>query len=185
MAQKGNKNVKGICAGKGECIMATLRRILIATDFSDYSKEALDHAVYLAKSVNANLYLFHVFEQPLYNPAVSSRLGARVIDVMEWIKSMREEDRGRLLRLAHEIGRKGVKVHSILKEGTPFREILKAADKVSADLIVLGTQGRTGLDRFMMGSVAERVARQAPCPVLIVRPKAGRARKRRNARKPG
>jgi nucleotide-binding universal stress UspA family protein len=63
-------------------------------------------------------------------------------------------------------------VHLILKEGTPFREIPKVVKEVSADLIVLGTHGRTGLDRFMMGSVAERVARRAPCPILLVKPKA-------------
>ncbi len=160
--------------------MVTLRRILIATDFSDYSKEALNHALYLAKKSKAKLSLLHVFEQPVYNPAVSTRIGARNIAIIEWIKEMKREE-GEKLLLAKEIGRRGIKVRPILKEGNPFREILKAADDLSADLVVLGT-GRTGLDRFMMGSVAERVARKASCPVLIVRPKsrAGVKRKKRS-----
>ncbi|NKE73638.1 universal stress protein [Candidatus Manganitrophus noduliformans] len=159
--------------------MAILRRILMATDFSNYSKEALDHAVYLAKNVKAELYLFHVFEQPVYNPAASSRIGAGSIAVLEWINNVREKERGRLMTLAKEVGRKGIKVHPILKEGIPFYEILKSAEETSADLIVLGTQGRTGLDRFMMGSVAERVAQKAPCPVYVVRPKTRAAIKKR------
>jgi nucleotide-binding universal stress UspA family protein len=160
-------------------MMAILRRILMATDFSDYSKEGLDHAVYLAKKIGAEIYLFHVFEQPVYNPAASSRIGAGNIVVLEWIKAVREKERRKLMTLAKEVGRKGIKVHPILKEGIPFYEILRSAEETSADLIVLGTQGRTGLDRFMMGSVAERVARSAPCPVYIVRPKARAAIKKR------
>ena len=165
--------------------MVTLRRILMATDYSVYSKEALGQAVYLAKKIKAALYLLHVFEPPVYTPAVSSRIGARNIAIIEWIKEMRREEGEKLLLLAKEIGRRGIKVRPILKEGSPFREILKAADDLSADLVVLGTQGRTGLDRFMMGSVAERVARKASCAVLIVKPKSRGAQKRRGVHKSG
>lgn len=158
--------------------------MLVATDFSDYSKEALAYAVYLAKSTDSALYLLHVFEQPVYSPAMSSRIGAGNIAVYEWIEKMREAERGKLAALAKETGRAGIKVHPLLRDGVPFREILKAAGEVSADLIVLGTRGYTGLDRFMIGSVAERVARKAPCPVLIVRPKAGAAQKKKKHSSP-
>lgn len=146
------------------------RRILMATDFSDYSREALDDAVLLAKHFGADLYLLHAFEATLYKvPADPSavRPGA-----FEWVRALREEEEKRLESLAAEVRRKGVAVHPIFKEGVPFREIPKAALEVTADLIVLGTHGRTGLDRLMMGSVAERVVRRAPCPILLVRPKA-------------
>ena len=139
----------------------------MATDFSEHSERALNQAAYLAKRVGAELYLVHVFKRPVYIPGVSSRAGPKIL---EWIHGFKERVRKMLVALGKEIGRKGVKVHPILKEGAPLREILKTADEISADLIVLGAPGRTGLDRFMLGSVAERLARRAPCPVLIARP---------------
>ena len=148
--------------------MNSPRRILMGTDFSDYSKEALDDAVLLAKQFGADLYLLHVFDVPTYIPGVASVAGP---EVFEWIRTFREEERKRLETLAEEFRQRGVMVHPILKEGIPFREIPKAAKEISADLIVLGTHGRTGLDRLMMGSVAERVVRRSPCRILLVRPK--------------
>lgn len=144
-------------------------RILMGTDFSDYSKEALDYAVLLAKQFGADLYLLHVFDVPTYIPGLASVDGP---EVFEWIRTLREVEQKRLEDLAEEVRQKGVPVHPILKDGAPFREILRAAEDIAADQIVLGTQGRTGLDRLMMGSVAERVARRAPCPIFLVKPKA-------------
>lgn len=145
-------------------------RILIATDFSEYSVEALDYAVLLAKNFGADLYLFHAFEALPYKvpeTASTARPGA-----FEWLRTLKEEEEQKLNSLVGEVGQKGVKAHPIFKEGVPFREISKAAKEVGADLIVLGTHGRTGLERMMMGSVAERVVRGGPCPVFLVRPKA-------------
>ena len=145
-------------------------RILIATDFSDCSAEALEYAVLLAKHFGADLYLFHAFEALPYKvPAEASsvRPGA-----FEWLRTLKEEEEKRLEQLVGEVHRKGVKVHPIFKEGVPFRKISEAAKEVEADLIVLGTHGRTGLDRLMMGSVAERVVRGAPCPIFLVKPNA-------------
>jgi nucleotide-binding universal stress UspA family protein len=68
----------------------------------------------------------------------------------------------------------GVAARSVLPVGVPHREIVKAAEKERADLLVIGTHGRTGLDRVLLGSIAERVVRLAPCPVLTVRPRPGR-----------
>ncbi|MFY9269234.1 MAG: universal stress protein [Candidatus Manganitrophaceae bacterium] len=143
------------------------RRILLGTDFSDYSKEALDYALFLAKSFEAELYLFHAFEQPVFMPGVNGRVGPEIIT---WIQGFKEEGWKKLEALAEKMKKEGVKAHPLLKEGVPYREMLNAAKEVKADLIVLGTHGRSGLDRFMMGSVAERVVRQAPCPVFLVKP---------------
>ena len=150
--------------------MLALQRILMATDFSAYSKEAFDYAVYLAKSLGADLYLLHVFEPPFYPPP---GMPLKVPpDVHRWIAELKEEESKRLKALVDEAQQKGAKVHTIFKEGEPFVEILKTAEEITADLIVLSTHGRTGLVRILMGSVAERVVRRAPCPVLTVRPKA-------------
>jgi nucleotide-binding universal stress UspA family protein len=150
--------------------MIALHRILIATDFSDYSNEALEYAVYLARGFGADLYLLHVFEPPFFShTGVSPSVRP---EVHQWIKEMKEEESNKLNLLATEIRHQVAKVHGIFKEGTPFLEILKTAGEIPAHLIVLGTHGRTGLAHVLMGSVAERVVRKASCPVFTVKPKA-------------
>ncbi len=150
--------------------MISLKRILMATDFSDYSKEALDYAVYLAKTIGADLYLLHVYEIPML-VLPGETLSVRT-EVYEWLADLKEGAAKSLEAQADKVRRLGVQVHPILKEGRPFREILNIAQEISADLIVLGTHGRTGLPHVLLGSVAERVVRKASCPVFTVRPKA-------------
>ena len=150
--------------------MTSIKRILMATDFSTYSKEALDYAVHLARNLGADLYLLHVFEPPFYSPAGVS-ISIRP-EVDQWIRDLRAEESKRLSMLTDEVRQQGTKVNPMFKEGTPLIEILKTAGEIPADLVVLGSHGRTGLSHFLMGSVAERVMRKAPCPVFMVRPKA-------------
>ena len=150
--------------------MVKLHRMLVATDFSDSSKEALDYAVSLAKSLAADIYLLQVFEPPFYPPR-GAPLDAPQ-EVHRWIRGLKEGELRKLNELAEDVRRHGVRVHPIQAEGAPFEEILKAAEGVHSDLIVMGTHGRGGWDRFLMGSVAEKVARHASCPVLTVKPKA-------------
>jgi len=152
--------------------MSLPRRILVGTDFSDCSKEALEDGVFLAQQFGAELYLVHVFEMPVYILGMGGIPGPETPEMVAWIASSREREKKRLDLLSEKVRREGVQAHPILKEGTPFREILQAARENAADLIVLGTHGRTGLDRLMTGSVAERVVRHAPCPVFLVKPKA-------------
>ena len=150
--------------------MIELHRILMATDFSDYSNEALEYAVHLAGGFGADLYLLHVFEPPFFSPSGVSP-GIRP-EIRQWIREVKEEEHNKLSKLADQVRHRGPNVHAILKEGTPFLEILKTAGEVPADLIVLGTHGRTGMGHVLMGSVAERVVRKAVCPVFTVKPKA-------------
>jgi nucleotide-binding universal stress UspA family protein len=156
--------------------MITVRRILVATDFSNYSKEALDYASHLAKALKADLFLLHIFETPVYS-GIGVSPGVRP-KVRQWIKELKAEEAKRLETLAKATERQGVTVHPLFREGIPFLEILEAAQELPADLIVLGTHGRTGLGHVLMGSVAERVVRNAPCPVLTVRPSALGKKKR-------
>ena len=149
--------------------MIALHRILMATDFSDYSNEAMEYAVYLARGFGADLYLLHVFELPFFSHTGVSP-GVRP-EVHQLIMEAKQEAQEKLNKLAEEVRHQVAKAHPIFKEGTPFLEILKTAGEVPADLIVLGTHGRTGLAHVLMGSVAERVVRKAACPVFSVRPK--------------
>lgn len=89
-----------------------------------------------------------------------------------WFDEARKEESKRLNELAVQIAHEnGISVYPLLKEGVPFHQILKTAKEIPADLIVLGTHGRTGLAHAIIGSVAERVVRESNCPVFTVRPK--------------
>lgn len=139
--------------------MFTIRRILHATDFSDLSKAAFDVACALARDHNAELTVVHVVPPPaVYAP-----------DGIAMPMPVEEpyEARAELARILPDDPR--VKVEHKLLEGSPAHEILKFADSMHADLIVLGTHGSSGLGRLLMGSVAETVLRKASCPVLTVK----------------
>jgi len=145
----------------------TPRRILVATDFSECSKEAIDSAARLAESFSAELYLLHAFEPPFYT--IEGRDTGIHPEVDRWVRELREQESKRLEGEVEVVRRRGIKVHPAFKEGPPSEEIIKAAEEFGADLVVLGTHGRRGVDRLVMGSVAERVMRKAPCSVLIIR----------------
>ena len=149
--------------------MADIRRILVATDFSDYSKEAIDYAVYMGKNFKADLYLLHVFE-PAYISPGGVILSVVPDEVHTWIKQIREDSNQKLNFLSEEIRKEISRVESRMMTGTAFEAILKFSEEIPADLIVLGTHGRTGMAHVFIGSVAERVVRKAQCPVLTVRP---------------
>lgn len=140
----------------------SIKRILMATDFSDCSQDALDHAVSLAKTYNADLYLIHVFDTLAFS---------RVPQYDSLLKKIREVTSEDLMRLAADLRKEGIEVHPVYREGVAHDQIVKEAQEISADLIAMGTHGRSGEPYEMIGSVAERVVRKATCPVLTVRPK--------------
>jgi nucleotide-binding universal stress UspA family protein len=149
-----------------------MKRLVFATDFSAYSGEALEYAVQFALTLGAELYLLHVFERPFFaEPGVSHSIQLRH-GVDQWIRDLKAEESQKLEALAKEVRGRGVTVHPLFKEGIPFVEILKTAEEMPADLLVLGTHGRTGLAHVLIGSVAQRVVQRAKCPVLTVRPAA-------------
>lgn len=140
--------------------MSTIRRVLCPVDFSPASEKAIDYAVGLAQSVGAELELVHVFQLPIYalpdgammaGPEMTTRLSN---DLTRALKELSERKAG------------GVPSH--LVEGVPSEEIVRMADELGADLIVMGTHGRTGLKHLLIGSVAERVVRGSKVPVITV-----------------
>jgi nucleotide-binding universal stress UspA family protein len=149
--------------------VATFTRILAATDFSDDSNYALEFAEELARRFSAEIFVMHV-DQPLA-PVMVSELSPG-LDVGA-INRIAEEQRllalKELDRITARLRDAGLKSRGLLKVGAPFLEIINAAYNEGADLIVLGTHGRTGLAHVLMGSVAERVVRKAHCPVLTIR----------------
>jgi nucleotide-binding universal stress UspA family protein len=147
-----------------------IQRLLFATDFSDSSKDALTHATYLAAELRADLGVVHVFERPFFvETGVSHRLQIRH-DIDQWLRETKIDAQQRLEALAKDLRAQGLNITTFFREGAPFVEILKVAEEIPADLIVIGTHGRTGLSHVLIGSVAERVVRGATSAVLTVRP---------------
>jgi nucleotide-binding universal stress UspA family protein len=157
-----------------------LKRILVPTDFSDFSRHALDEAIEVGKTFRAEIVLLHVLE-PIYF-ATSSDVYGYSANLAMLMEELRQSARRELERLGRAVGKRGLRVQTALASGAPHALIVDAANKRRADLIVISTHGRSGLSHMLMGSVAEKVLRGASCPVLIVRPQ--RRARRRAARKP-
>jgi nucleotide-binding universal stress UspA family protein len=155
--------------------MAAIRRILHATDFSPASRPAFLRAVELARANRAQLIALHVMTPPvLYTPdgyALPQTYTSLLAD-------MRAAAQKQLDRLVAAAKARGVRARGLLLEGLPHDRIARAARSIRADLLVIGTHGRTGLARLFLGSVASRVIASATCPVLSVRAGARRGRRR-------
>lgn len=145
--------------------VAPFRRILVPTDFSPPSAEAWALARRLAHAVNAELVLAHVFvETPLYSEGVFS--GDRVREVYDAGRAWVDKTLG---QWAAEARAEGLTVRTVVRTGVPHRELIALAADEQVDLVIVGTRGRGGVERAVLGSVADRVVRGAPCPVLAVR----------------
>ncbi len=144
--------------------MINIKNILCPIDYSIYSEKALTYAIELAEKYRAKLYLIHVLDIRIYDINDPDLYNVNIVD-QETFDKLRE----RLLRCVSEETKGKVPVEAIVMQGVPFAEIIKASKDYTIDLIVLGTHGRTGLSHAIMGSVAEKVVRKAPCPVLTVK----------------
>ena len=142
------------------------QKILCAVDFSDPAKLALQAAADLAKQFDASLTIFHVFQIPVY-PLPEGVLAPTQQEVQALFEQIDEALAG-WRKEALERGAPRVEILS--RDGVAWREICARAGEEKSDLIVVGTHGRTGIRHALLGSVAERVVRHAPCPVLAVRP---------------
>lgn len=142
-----------------------IKKILFPTDFSEGALNALPYALDMAKSYGAKVYLLHV----IYDIATASGLHIPHISVDEMYKELDASARKELEKFGLEQRRDLKDVEHTVIRGIPYEEILKFALEKSIDLIVIGTHGRKGLDRVLFGSTAERVVRNASCPVLTVR----------------
>jgi nucleotide-binding universal stress UspA family protein len=140
-------------------------RILVATDFSACADAALRAATALARAMGSTLAIVHV-QSPL--PAYAFAEGAAP-DLARLEEDQRRWAQERLEQQAETVRASGLGVSTAIRVGTPADEVVEAAREMGADLIVVGTHGRTGLNRLLIGSVAERIVRTAPCPVLTIR----------------
>jgi nucleotide-binding universal stress UspA family protein len=142
--------------------MTSIKKILVPTDFSDTSDEAIRHAVDLARSFGARLYLLHV-------PGRTGEDFEADFPLREFENTVR--DRLNAFFTREEIA--ALQIEYALRIGAPAPEIVGYAGDRNIDLIVMGTHGRSGVAHLLMGSVAEHVVRLSPCPVMLVKePKA-------------
>jgi nucleotide-binding universal stress UspA family protein len=145
--------------------MKQLDTILFANDFSENSELAFDHALTFAKQFNARLIIVHVINEPVdlrgfYVPHISfEKLEKEIEEGAD--KMMQKFCRTRVNDFTN--------YETLIIAGIPYEEILRLAGERNVSLIVLGTQGRKGIDHFLFGSTAERVVRNAKCPVMTVR----------------
>ena len=148
--------------------MSQFRRILHASDFSPASRPAFRRALDLARANRASLTVVHVYSA--FIPVMGEGyVGGQVYDKI--LADIRTDALRRLGRLVAQARKKGVRAKGLAMEGIPHDRIVRAARSTRADLIVLGTHGRSGLGRVFLGSVAARVVTLAPCPVLTIRAK--------------
>ncbi|HWP35898.1 MAG TPA: universal stress protein [Thermodesulfobacteriota bacterium] len=139
-------------------------KILHPTDFSDGAERARAEAIRLARATGGEVVLLHVLlETPAYGEGLTA---AQVLELQEAQRRWAGE---RLEAVSAETRAAGVAARGLVRTGDPARETVRAADEEGADLIVMGTHGRSGLGRLLLGSVADRVIRQASCPVVTVR----------------
>jgi len=142
-----------------------MKKILVPTDFSECARRAEETAVALGRGLGAELILLHIsVETPLYNEGMRS-----LVDPRKVYQAQREWAETTLAARAAELRGTGASAHGVIRSGVAVDEILKLASEERCDLIVIGTHGRGGLSRFLLGSVADRVVRLASCPVMTVR----------------
>jgi nucleotide-binding universal stress UspA family protein len=146
--------------------MITLKYILLPTDFGETARVALKYAQALATTFNASIHLLHVLEDPLIYPAAHEGYFSLQPDYRQ---VMEQETYQRLETLLPEGERAGVHAKCVVRWGSPFVEIVRYAKSENMDMIVMGSHGLGPIAHMLMGSVAEKVVRKAPCPVLTVR----------------
>ncbi|QIB73797.1 universal stress protein [Halogeometricum borinquense] len=138
-------------------------RILVPTDGSDCANAAVDHAADLASKYDAEVHILYVVDVRV------SGQGQWALDTETVYEAGQEHGQAVVEQVAEQLESKAVAVKPVVKTGVPGREIREYVDEEACDLVVMGTHGRTGLDRYLLGSVAERIVRTSDVPVLTVR----------------
>ena len=146
--------------------MLSFQTIVVPTDFSEDAEAALQQAVELAKATGGRIHLLHAYHFPTYavaGPGMAYSYPAGLFEDIQRHAAVRVREVEKIIQAA------GISVKSEIVEGPPSERIVECAEREKADLIVMGTRGLTGLRHVVLGSVAERTLRHAPCPVMTVK----------------
>jgi nucleotide-binding universal stress UspA family protein len=137
------------------------KKILVPTDGSEFAKKSQIQALYLAKVSGAEIIAVSVSENHFIN-------GISLTDEIEQLNEILRDRCKEDLKELEDMNEDNIKITSIIKEGSPAKAILDVASEEDVDLIVIGSSGKSGFDRFILGSVSEKVVNTAKCPVLVV-----------------
>lgn len=137
------------------------KRILVPTDGSEFAKKAQKHALFLAKVTGAEIIAVSVTENNFVN-------GLPLDDEINQLNQILKERSEENLKEFDELNEDNLKINHVVKEGAPAKCILEVAKEEEVDLIVIGSSGKSGFDRFIMGSVADKVVNSAKCAVLVI-----------------
>lgn len=137
------------------------KRILVPTDGSEFAKKAQKHALFIAKVCDAEIIALSVSENHFVN-------GISVNEEIEQLNEILNERCEADLKNFEDMNEDGIKISPLIKEGSPAKSILEVASEEDVDLIVIGSSGKSGFDRFILGSVSDKVVNAAKCPVLVV-----------------
>ena len=144
--------------------MIEVKTILVPTDFSSHARAALECAIGLAKTFDARIHVMHAYHLPI------ALTGSDQIAIpRDFWGEIRDAGARKLDKTADLVVQAGLPVEQHLTQAQPSAAIVELADKIGADLIVIGTRGLSGLKHVLLGSVAERTVRHASCPVLTVK----------------
>ncbi|MEK7483855.1 MAG: universal stress protein [Planctomycetota bacterium] len=147
--------------------MSTVKRILVPIDFSEGAKAAAQYAITLAKQFNATLDLLYIWEYPYYvgQDVMLQVPGQTAQSIIEYAKQQAQSE---MITFLSKLSKEGVTIKEHIKGGIVDREIIEMVTKDHIDMIVMGTHGRSGISRLLLGSVAEKVLRNSPCPVVTI-----------------
>jgi universal stress protein A len=151
--------------------MMNIETIIVPTDYSANATVAMPYAVELARAFQSQIHLVHVFEASLYFTATAADTFAVLAATpAAWLETKVVESEELLILEGKKLAADGINVTTKMLKGNPVRELVRYAGEQRNAFIVVATHGYTGLAHAVMGSVAERLVRTSPCPVLTVRP---------------
>jgi nucleotide-binding universal stress UspA family protein len=159
-----------ISTGKeGNLTMDVINKILVAVGFTDYTEELLNYAVRIAESLGAELIVANIINVRDVEAIGTIATMGYEIDSEHYVSGIEEDRRQTLNRIFEKFSFPADKLHTVFKVGHPVEELLKIAINENADLMVMGIKGRSDLEHILMGSVAEKVFRRSPIPILSYR----------------
>jgi nucleotide-binding universal stress UspA family protein len=140
-----------------------IKHILCATDFTETSARAIDYAASLAKGLNVPVTVVHAYEIPVYGFPDGA-----LIATAEITQRITQAAQEALDKTVKDLVSRGVEAKGVLRTGAPWDEVISVGQEQKADMIIIGTHGRKGLARALLGSVAENVIRTSTIPVLVI-----------------